>query len=419
MSLKHNTLWNLAGSMLPLVAGAGLIPYTLKHLGNESFGILTMIWGLIGYFTLFDLGVGRALTFQLSQLKASRQIQEIGPTLRAGMVLTLGAGLVGAAVIWVVAPGLAGRWLKISPALQQDAMLAFLIAALGVVPTTLASGLRGALEGLDRFAASNISRILLGLWMFVLPAWAVYFHGNELWVITLYLVLGRCLVVLGMSFQLRSHLRRAKGAPLQRRHIKVLWRYGFWVSVTGIVGPLMVYGDRFFVSAAVGAEQLPLYAIPQEGLLRLLLIPIALTGALLPRLANMDNEATVRSYRQSSLRVTVCMFGICLLAAALAYPVLAVWLSAEFAQAALPVVLILCVGIWINSMALMPYTLLHAKGNPRLTAIFHLIELVLYFFAVWFLSSRFGLAGAALAWVARVALDLVLLRLAVRRLYGV
>ena len=109
----------------------------------------------------------------------------------------------------------------------------------------------------------------------------------------------------------------------------------------------------------------------------------------------------------------------CPLAAALAYPVLAVWLSAEFARAALPVVLVLCVGVWINSMALVPYTFLHAKGNPRLTAIFHLLELMLYFLALWFLSAWLGLLGAALAWLARVLLDLVLLRLAARRLYGV
>ena len=245
MSLKHNTLWNLAGSILPLVAGAALIPYTLRHMGNESFGILTLIWGLIGYFTLFDLGVGRALTVQLSHLKANGQILEIGPTLRAGMALTLGAGVVGAAAIWALAPSLARHWLKISPGLQQDAMLAFLIVAAGVVPTTLSSGLRGALEGLDRFAESNISRIVLGVWMFVLPAWAVYFHGGALWIISLYLVSARCVVAIGMSLQLRSYLRRASAAPLLGRHIKALWNYGFWVTVTGIVGPMMVYGDRF------------------------------------------------------------------------------------------------------------------------------------------------------------------------------
>ncbi|NML84127.1 oligosaccharide flippase family protein [Polaromonas sp.] len=418
MSLKRNTLWNLAGSTVPLVAGAALIPFTLGRLGNEAFGVLTLIWGLIGYFSLFDLGVGRALTYQLSQLSAAGRAAEIGPTLRAGMVLTLAAGLLGAGVVWVLAPGLAQHWLKISPALQHDSMQAFLIAALGVLPTTLASGLRGALEGLDRFSASNISRIALGLWMFMVPAWSVYIHGPDLWVITFYLVLGRCLVVLGMGLQLRSELF-SKGAVLEKRHLGGLWNYGFWITVTGVVGPLMVYGDRFFVSAAVGAEQLPLYAIPQEGLLRLLLIPMALTGALLPRLAAMGQQEAASSYRQSYRRVMLSMLGVCLLAAALAYPVLAVWLSAEFARAALPVVLVLCAGVWINSMALLPYTLLHARGNPRLTAIFHLFELLFYFFLLWFLSSWLGLLGAALAWAARVLLDLVLLRLAARRLYGV
>ena len=418
MSLKRNTLWNLAGSAVPLVAGAALIPYTLGRLGNEAFGVLTLIWGLIGYFSLFDLGVGRALTYQLSQLGAAGRVAEIGPTLRAGMLLTLAAGLLGAGVVWVLAPGLAQHWLKISPALQHDSMQAFLIAALGVLPTTLASGLRGALEGLDRFSASNISRIALGLWMFMVPAWSVYIHGPDLWVITFYLVLGRCLVVLGMGFQLRRELF-SRGAALGKRHLGGLWNYGFWITVTGVVGPLMVYGDRFFVSAAVGAEQLPLYAIPQEGLLRLLLIPMALTGALLPRLAAMGQQEAASSYRQSYRRVMLSMLGVCLLAAALAYPVLAVWLSAEFARAALPVVLVLCAGVWINSMALLPYTLLHARGNPRLTAIFHLIELLFYFFLLWFLSSWLGLLGAALAWAARVLLDLVLLRLAARRLYGV
>ena len=418
MSLKRNTLWNLAGSAVPLVAGAAFIPYTLARLGNESFGVLTLIWGLIGYFSLFDLGVGRALTYKLSQLAATGQIARIGPTLRAGLLLTLAAGLLGGGLVWAMVPSLVENWLKISPSLQHDAKLAFCVAAVGVLPTTLASGLRGALEGLDRFAASNIGRILLGLWMFVLPAWAVYFHGAQLWVIALYLVLGRLLVVVAMGVQLRSHLFPAARTPLQKQDFKALWTYGFWVTVTGVVGPLMVFGDRFFVSAAVGPELLPLYAIPQEGLLRLLLIPVALTGALLPRLATMDVGAAAQSYRRSSRLVTLSMFGICLVAAVLAYPVLALWLSAEFARAALPVVLVMCLGIWINSMAMLPYTFLHAKGNPRLTAIFHLAELTLYLTAIWLLTAQFGLLGAALAWVARVMLDLLLLKLAVKRLYG-
>jgi O-antigen/teichoic acid export membrane protein len=418
MSLKRNALWNLAGTVIPMLAGLALIPFTLNRLGSEAFGVLTLVWGLIGYFSVFDMGVGRALTVQLSQLKANGSQSEVGPTVRAGMGLTLAAGLVGAALVWLLSPGLANHWLKISPALQDDARVAFLVAAVGVLPTTLASGLRGALEGLDRFAASNLSRMVLGVWMFALPAWSVYFHGPRLEVVALYLVLGRFLVVLAMALQLRAYLF-SNGNGFARRHFQALWNYGFWVTVTGIVGPLMVYGDRFFVSAAVGADQLAMYAIPQDVLLRLLLVPLALTGALLPRLAAMGATEAAVAYRQTYRRVGVAMFFICVVAAVMAYPALSMWISAEFAGAALPVVLVLCVGVWINSLASVPYTLLHAKGNPRLTALFHLAELLLYLCALWWLSSRYGLVGAALAWVARVALDWLLLHLAVRRLYGI
>ncbi|MEI8158088.1 MAG: oligosaccharide flippase family protein [Burkholderiales bacterium] len=417
MSLKRNTLWNLAGTVIPMMAGMALIPFTLSRLGSEAFGVLTLVWGLIGYFSVFDMGVGRALTVQLSQLAAKGDLSDAGALVRSGMLLTLAAGLLGMSLIWLLTPSLANHWLKISPALQDDARLAFLVAAVGVLPTTLASGMRGALEGLERFAASNLSRIVLGVWMFALPAWSVYFHGPRLELIALYLVLGRCLVVLGMAFQLRGHLF-STGATVARRHFQMLWNYGLWVTLTGIVGPLMVYGDRFFVSAAVGAEQLPLYAIPQDVLLRLLLIPMALTGALLPRLAAMGVTDAAMAYQQTYRRVGVAMAAICLVAAGLAYPALTLWISAEFATQALPVVLVLCLGVWVNSLASVPYTLLHAKGNPRLTALFHLAELLLYLLALWLLSSRYGLVGAALAWVARVALDWLLLRRAVRRLYG-
>ncbi len=421
MSLRKNTLWNLAGSGLPLIAAIALIPYILQRLGAESFGVLTLIWSLIGYFSLFDMGVGRALTYELSKLRAVNNLAEISLTLKAGLMLTLVAGAFGAAIIFVLAPYLATSWLKISPVLKQDAMLAFQITAVGIIPTTLTSGLRGALEGLERFAGSNVSKIVLGFCMFVLPALAIMLHGNKLWVVALYLVASRIAVtILGVS-QLREYLFiRVVTPPMHTltsrsalsTRIKPLLNYGVWITVTGIVGPMMVYGDRFFVSAAVGAALLPLYAIPQEGLQRLLMIPSALCGALLPQLSALSPKAAAGLYWRNYKRVIIVMFWICVLAALLIYPALAWWLSVDFAEKALPIALVLCVGIWLNSMAQVPYTLVHANGSPKTTAYFHLIELAIYAVLLWWLANNYGLLGAAWAWVVRVALDLVLLHFA-------
>jgi len=418
VSLRRNTIWNLAGSGLPLIAAAALIPFILYQLGNEAFGVLTLIWALIGYFSFFDMGVGRALTYELSKLRVVNNASEISLTLKAGLMLTLAAGLLGAAVMFTLAPYLANSWLKISTSLQQDAMLSFEIAAIGVIPTTITSGLRGALEGLGRFAASNLNKIILGFCMFVLPALSIVLHGNHLWAITLYLVLARLIVALLAATQLRHYLV-ASTTGLVKNYLKPLVNYGAWVTVTGIIGPLMVYGDRFFVSAAVGAALLPIYSIPQEGLQRLLIIPTALCGALLPQFSALSPRNAEACYKRNYKRVAVVMFCICLIVAIFAYPALTWWLSKEFARKALPIVFILSLGIWLNSMALVPYTLIHANGNPRLTAIFHLFELALYVIVLWWLSKVFGIIGAALAWVGRVALDLIFLHLAANKLLRV
>ena len=417
MSLRRNTMWNIAGSGLPLIAAAALIPSTLRQLGNEAFGVLTLIWALIGYFGLFDLGVGRALTYEISKLRAANALGEITPTLKAGLLLTSVAGILGALIFMVLAPWLAQNWLQISPVWQRDAQLAFQIAAIGVVPATITSGLRGALEGLECFAASNLNKIFLGFCMFVLPALSVRLHGKILWTIALYLVAARLLVVLGSALPLRR-LLSGPNSDLALHYVRPLLSYGGWITVTGIVGPLMIYGDRFFVGSAVGAMTLPLYAIPQEGLQRLLIIPAALCGALLPQFASLEPRALIDAYHRNYKRIAVTMLGICAAAALFAYPFLSLWLSPEFAQKALPIAVILAVGVWLNSMALVPYTFLHACGNPRITALFHLAELVIYILALYYLVAQFALVGAALAWVVRVLIDLILLHVSVHRFIG-
>lgn len=408
MSLTRNTAWNLAGGFLPLVAAAACIPYVLKQLGNEAFGVLTLIWALIGYFSLFDFGVGRALTYELSKLREANFGNEISATLKTGLLLTAATGLFGGLILVTLAPWLAVEWLRIDIGWQHDAKIAFQIAALGVMFTTITSGLRGAMEGLERFMASNLNKIFLGFCTFALPAFSVYLHGASLTMIAVYLVFARLLSVVWGIFQLRHYFWRGK-AQAAFPYIKSLLSFGGWITVTSIVGPLMVYGDRFFVSAAVGAGLLPLYAIPQEGLQRLLIIPTALCGALLPHLTALRSTELEKAYRKNYRRVAIAMAVVCFLSALIAYPALELWLSREFAQKALPIVLILTIGIWLNSVALVPYTLLHAGGNPRATALFHLVELVVYVFALYWFTRHWGLIGAAVAWVVRVLLDLVLL----------
>lgn len=58
--LARNTAMNLVGQVIPLLVGLATIPYVVRGLGADGFGILSIAWVLLGYFSLFDLGLGRA-----------------------------------------------------------------------------------------------------------------------------------------------------------------------------------------------------------------------------------------------------------------------------------------------------------------------------------------------------------------------
>ena len=241
-------------------------------------------------------------SIQLSDFESGRALAYDGPPSSAASDLERRCAPVSQfAPCWVAgtSPALATerlvtRWLQIGPALQGEATRAFVITSIAIVPTTVSSGIRGALEGLGRFPTSNLAKMAMGLLMFMCPLVSMRIHGPQIDLMALYLLIARVVVAAGSLWALRNELRPT--APwLSVRHAKGLSGYGFWITVSAVVSPLMVYGDRFFVAAVLGPAQMLYYAIPQEGLQRLLIIPGACASALLPRLAAAPSS--VAAYR--------------------------------------------------------------------------------------------------------------------------
>lgn len=65
--LARNTIWNLAGTAAPLLVAVIAVPHLIEGMGKERFGLLAIIWMGIGYFSLFDMGLGQALTMLVAE----------------------------------------------------------------------------------------------------------------------------------------------------------------------------------------------------------------------------------------------------------------------------------------------------------------------------------------------------------------
>uniref|UniRef100_UPI0034E2C47B oligosaccharide flippase family protein n=1 Tax=Methanothrix sp. TaxID=90426 RepID=UPI0034E2C47B len=60
--IARNAVLNLIGQAVPLLVGVLTIPFVVRGLGTDRFGLLSLAWVVLGYFTIFDLGLGRATT---------------------------------------------------------------------------------------------------------------------------------------------------------------------------------------------------------------------------------------------------------------------------------------------------------------------------------------------------------------------
>jgi O-antigen/teichoic acid export membrane protein len=411
-ALARSALWNIVGQGAPLIAALITIPVVLRGLGTERFGALSLAWLLIGYFSVFDLGLGRALTMLVAEKLAARREEEIPALTWTALLLMLGLGVAGALLIAWPSDWLLSRALNVSPSLRDEMRMALrvLAACLPFVITT--AGLRGLLEARQMFAAVNAVRIPMGVLTFAGPTLVLPFSRSLVPVVAVLALVRLATWAVHVALCLHA-FPGLRGGPRPRAALLApLLRLGGWMTVTNVVGPLMVYLDRFLIAGLVTLSAVAYYATPYEIVTKLLLVPTAVAQVLFPAFSASivaDRPRTALLFDRGLKSVFLVLFPATLVLVTLAPELLRLWLGREFAIESSGVLRWLAVGVFINGLAQVPFALVQGVGRPDYTAGLHLLELPFYLVAVWWLIHARGVEGAAIAWTARAGVDAVVL----------
>lgn len=409
--LARNSLYNLLGQAVPLLFALAAIPFVVEGLGTDRYGVLLLIWLVIGYFGLFDMGLGRATTKFVADLEAEGE-QGLGPFILTSILLLFGVGLLGCLLVVLITPWLVYDVLNIPENLLTETEHAFYILSASI-PLVLGSvGARGALEAQQKFALVNAIKVPAGILNYLAPLLVLPF-SVRLQPVVAVLLAGRALTFLIYTFFCFRPEGRSGTLDLSRypvvKWIKNLFGYGAWITVSNLVSPIMVYMDRFIVGSILTAQAVAYYGTPYDVVTRLLIIPGSFMGVMFPAFSVASLEEQEREldplYRKSIRYLLLALVPAAVLLIIAAEPLLYVWLGDEFAANSAGVLRLLAVGVLANAVAMVPYTALQAMGRPDVTAKLHMAELPLYLGMIWVFIHRWGIEGVALAWVLRVALD--------------
>lgn len=397
------------------------IPFVVRGLGTDRFGLLSMAWVVLGYFTIFDLGLGRATTKYVAEALGKGEAHRVRDIIWTAVTVQAIMGLVGGIVMLGITDLLVERVLNIPPELMDEARIAFHLLALSIPVVLISSSFSGALEAKQRFDLINAVRIPSSILTYLLPLIGLALGLDLPGIVALILLarFGALAAFVMMNLRINSELREysASLAMLSR-----LFAYGGWVTVSSVIGPILVYLDRFLIGSLLTISAVAYYTAPYEAVTRLWVISASLTMTLFPAFSTLqggkDEKRLEALFARSVKYILLATGPVVIMIWLFAGEILYTWLGADFATESTSAMQILAFGVLINSFGQTPFAFLQGVGRPDLPAKFHLIELPVYIALAWILVSQFGIAGAAAAWTMRVALDTFLLYGATFKVYG-
>ena len=409
--LARNTLLNFIGQVIPLAVGLVTIPYIVHGLGAERFGILSLAWVILGYFSLFDLGLGRATTKFVAEALGKGENQRIPAIVWTSLCFVLILALIGWAVLIAVTPLLVGRVLNVPYYLIEETKLVFYIMGGSLVIALATATLSGVLEAYQRFDLINTLKIPSNILTYLIPLIAL-FGGAGLPAIVILLLIKNLLMLVVYFLYTSKIMPSSKCFLVDFKVASSLFYYGWWIALHNAAVAILLYLDRFMVGAFLGISMLTYYAVPYELVSRLTIIPSSMMMVLFPAFGVMEavDKQKLREFFNKAFKYVFLIMGLlCSTLIIFSKEILSLWLGSDFAEKSSVILRILSIGVFFSSLAWINGTLLQGISHPEIVSIIHIIQVPVYILSTWYLIKAINIEGAALSWTFRIVLTLSLL----------
>jgi len=406
--LQRNVALNLVGWALPAAAAFVSIPILARGFGPARFGLVVLAWSCVSVFSLFDFGLGRALTRVVAEKLATHEDASIGEMVWSASWALLALTALLAIAGFATAPMIVDHLLHVPAENRVDAIGVVRFIALAIPPLAHGVALRGVLEAAQRFRVINQLRVPLGVATYAGPLLALPFGADARTAVGI-IVVARVTYWLAHFFVLGgvapgiAHPR----APTKRA-LSELLTVGGWITVSNVVSPIIVQADRVAVAVLFPIAVSGWYGSAAEVATKQWLFTAALQPVLFSALAAAIRPAPARAAElmERASRITLlALLPVAIVMAAFAEPALKLWIGPAYSPDAGMVLRWLAIAVYVNAIAQVPYSVLQGGIDSRAPALLHLVELPTYIALLVWLGTTVGIRGVAIAWFGRMVVD--------------
>jgi len=422
--LIHNTIFSIGGWAVPIVLSFVFTPYIVGKLGNDAYGILTLVWSVIGYFAFLDLGLGRALVKFVAEYSGKKDLDAVNESIGSALLIALTLGIPGAILIFASAGILSSSVLKIPCEFEHVAFVAFRLGAVGFLAAMMQTLFRAIPNGLNRYDVTSVTSVCTKAFSAVAAAGLLAMGGGLVHVVALYVsipivtsviysVAARVLLP-GIRFRLRTR-------PVV---FKRVLNFGLFAVLSRIAYVFARYADRLVIGTMIGVASVTFYAVPLLLVGRISSLTQHIGNVVFPAVSQLQGEqqqaAVVDLYLTASRLMTALSTAICLPLLVFGSRLLALWMTPEFAEEVGMVIVFVTLGVYVDCQTNIPAFVVDGLGQPKVTGISAITQAALFVALMIPFAEIAGITGVALAgFLSNAFVGLVFVIYATTRVVGI
>jgi len=402
--LSAAVMANFAGAICSMIISILSVPFYLRYLGAEGYGVVGFSTTLLSIVTFLDGGLTLTVNREFARLSDSPDnIRQRRETLSAGTVLFALIALVVTAAIWSCAPWIARDWLNSSNISIGELVVSIRLIGFILGEQMLWALFQGALFGLHRQITANAVRIagltaraigavLILKYLSSTPSAFFAWYGSVL--------LAQILVA---RMLLARDVRTSDAFVLpSSRMLKLLLLQTRGFGALAILSLLLSQVDKLLISRMLPLQEFGYYMVAVSVSLLPLMIAAPFTNVFFPtlsRLAQARPAAAVTVFKLGTGLIGSIVVPVGFTLAMFSREMIFAWTgSATVTEHVAPIVTILIAGYSINGTLQLTYYFEMAHARTRIPIISNIIALLLIVPSMIALSRSFGALGVAGCW---------------------
>ncbi len=398
--LLVNIFSNWTNLALMIVISFYVSPILVHRLGNEQYGLWTMIVSITGYFTLLDFGVNNAVVRFISKYVAQKEAGKANEIYNTALVFF---GRIGLAVLVLTLVGgwLFTRWHTLTGASASYLYIVFALAGLDVAGHLVCGVFSATLIGLQEFFRMNVVSITLTI-LKNLVLVILVFSGHKL------LAVAAIQLVFNLSKHVWHYLIIKKKYAFF--HVDTtLWTaatfrtivsYSVYSFIIAMAGRVIYLTDSIVIGAVVNVGAVTFYAIPASLLDYLGRVVGAITSALIPVISSQEAVGEIEKNRALYLTVTkyllLLMLPIIFVLFTVGHEFIALWMGAEYGAQGKWTLRILLIGYSFSFCQWIAYSILLGTSKHTFLAYVMVAEAVANLGISILLGKIWGIEGVAI-----------------------